>query len=141
MDSDVSLRDCFVEKYSILPAYFQHRPVMTNFSNANPVVMATDLILPNDSYSKVHGANMGPNWGRQDPGGSHVGPMNLAFWGTMQSLAVEMSPRSTHSMSFNFRCEYKRSGQSHYLKIHAIHSDIMSQRNRIRNENINKKMH
>ena len=29
--------------------------------------------------SKVHGANMGPIWGRQDPGGPHVGPMNLAI--------------------------------------------------------------
>ena len=28
--------------------------------------------------SKVHGANMGPIWGRQDPGGPHVGPMNFA---------------------------------------------------------------
>ena len=27
--------------------------------------------------SKVHGPNMGPIWGRQDPGGPHVGPMNL----------------------------------------------------------------
>ena len=27
--------------------------------------------------NKVHGANMGPIWGRQDPGGPHVGPMNL----------------------------------------------------------------
>ena len=30
--------------------------------------------------SKVHGANMGPIWGRQDPGGPHVGHMNLAIW-------------------------------------------------------------
>ena len=30
--------------------------------------------------SKVHGANMGPIWGWQDPGGPHVGPMNLASW-------------------------------------------------------------
>ena len=30
--------------------------------------------------SKVHGANMGPIWGRQDPGGPHVGPMNFAIW-------------------------------------------------------------
>ena len=30
--------------------------------------------------SKVHGANMGPIWGRQDPGGPHVGPMNFALW-------------------------------------------------------------
>ena len=31
--------------------------------------------------NKVHGAHMGPIWGRQDPGGPHVGPMNLAIWG------------------------------------------------------------
>ena len=29
--------------------------------------------------SKVHGANMGAIWGRQDPGGPHVGPMNFAI--------------------------------------------------------------
>ena len=34
--------------------------------------------------SKVHGANMGPICGRQDPGGSHVGPMNLAIWEAKQ---------------------------------------------------------
>ena len=32
--------------------------------------------------SKVHGANMWPIsiWGRQDPGGPHVGPINFAIW-------------------------------------------------------------
>ena len=25
-------------------------------------------------------ANMGPTWGQQDPGGTHVGPMKLAIW-------------------------------------------------------------
>ena len=30
--------------------------------------------------AQVDGANMGPIWGRQDPGGSHVGPMNFAIW-------------------------------------------------------------
>ena len=30
--------------------------------------------------SKVHGADMGPIWGRQDPGGPHVGPMKFAIW-------------------------------------------------------------
>ena len=30
--------------------------------------------------NNVNGANMGPIWGRQDPGGSNVGPMNLAIW-------------------------------------------------------------
>ena len=38
------------------------------------------VITPSDS--KVHGANMGPIWGRQDSGGPHVGPMNFAIWGT-----------------------------------------------------------
>ena len=33
----------------------------------------------NNPGSKVHGANMGPIWGRQDPGGPHVGPMDLAI--------------------------------------------------------------
>ena len=30
--------------------------------------------------SQVHWANMLSIWGRQDPGGPHVGPMNLAIW-------------------------------------------------------------
>ena len=30
--------------------------------------------------NKIHGANMGSIWGRQDPGGPHVGPMNFAIW-------------------------------------------------------------
>ena len=35
---------------------------------------------------KVHGAYMGPTWGRQDPGGPHVGPMNLAIRDILYSL-------------------------------------------------------
>ena len=38
---------------------------------------STRMLFPD---SKVHGANMGPIWGRQDPGGPHVGPMNFAIW-------------------------------------------------------------
>ena len=30
--------------------------------------------------SKDPGAYMGPTWGRQDPGGPHVGPMDFAIW-------------------------------------------------------------
>ena len=36
--------------------------------------------LGNSPDSKVRGANMGPNWGREDPGGHHVGTMNFAIW-------------------------------------------------------------
>ena len=41
--------------------------------------------------SKVHGANMGPSWGRQDPGGSHVGPMNFAIWVHFTSHMIRQS--------------------------------------------------
>ena len=36
--------------------------------------------------SKVHGANMGPIWGRQDPAGTHVGHMNFAILDIVASL-------------------------------------------------------
>ena len=39
--------------------------------------------------SKVHGANMGPIWGRQDPDGPHVGPMNFATWVTYHQNAED----------------------------------------------------
>ena len=39
--------------------------------------------------SKVHGANMEPIWGRQDPGGPPVGPMNFAIWANITELAGE----------------------------------------------------
>ena len=35
--------------------------------------------MQNNPDSKVHEANIGHIWGRQDPGGPHVGPMNLAI--------------------------------------------------------------
>ena len=35
------------------------------------------LLIPD---SKIHSAHMGPIWGRQEPGGPHVGPMNVAIW-------------------------------------------------------------
>ena len=40
----------------------------------------TDRPIPD---SKVHGANKGPIYGRQHPGGSHAGPMNYAIWDAM----------------------------------------------------------
>ena len=30
--------------------------------------------------SKVYGVNMGHIWGRQEPSGPHVDPMNLSIW-------------------------------------------------------------
>ena len=34
------------------------------------------MIVPD---SKIDGANIGPTWDLSAPGGSHVGPMNLAI--------------------------------------------------------------
>ena len=40
-----------------------------------------DVALPiHYHHNKVHGAITGPIWGRQDPGGPHVGLMNFASW-------------------------------------------------------------
>ena len=46
---------------------------------------------------KVHGASMGPTWGRQDPGGPHVGPMNLATMIWDVSLPVSASTNINHT--------------------------------------------
>ena len=39
--------------------------------------------------SRVHGANIGPIWGRRDPGGPHVGPMNFAIWVSFENSFFE----------------------------------------------------
>ena len=46
------------------------------------------IIVPD---SKVHGAYMGPTWGRQDPGGPHVDPMILAIWGVFNQIILFMA--------------------------------------------------
>ena len=43
--------------------------------------------------SEVYGANMGPIWGRQDPGGPHVGPMNLAIWACINANLLSTRPQ------------------------------------------------
>ena len=56
--------------------------------------------------SKVHGANVGPIWGRQDPGGPHVGPMNFAMWAVLGNKEwiwrkdfITVTPHEHHSFS------------------------------------------
>ena len=41
--------------------------------------------------SKVPGANMGPIWGRQNPGGPRVGPMNFAIWAVVLSSLCDLA--------------------------------------------------
>ena len=49
--------------------------------------------------SKVQGANMGPIWGRQVPGGPHVGPVNFAIWVT---LPHALCPVHIHGFMLRF---------------------------------------
>ena len=64
-------------------------------------INVTDAI--NSPDSKIYGANMGHIWGRQDPGGPHVGPMNLTIWEWIYWLLIEAG-RVTYlnKMSANF---------------------------------------
>ena len=58
------------------------------------------LLADNFPDSKVYGANMGPIWDRQDPGGPHVGPMNFAFWvGTERCWAICSSYDNVRNIS------------------------------------------
>ena len=54
--------------------------------------------MPPDN--KVHGANMGPIWGRQGPGGTHVGPMNFAI--------LAMEPNVSLSTDNNLKLIFER---------------------------------
>ena len=67
------------------------RSVCIVFVDCNPVIrfakwceqgaIAVTIVVGNVyPDSKVHGANMGSIWGRQDPGAPHVGPINIVIW-------------------------------------------------------------
>ena len=45
-----------------------------------PSIHIAAVLIASNPDSKVHGANMGPIWGRQYPRGPHVGHENLAIW-------------------------------------------------------------
>ena len=47
--------------------------------------------------SKIHGTNMGPIWGLQDPGGPNVGPMNFVIWELLPDLGSDMISISYNS--------------------------------------------
>ena len=51
----------------------------------------------NHPHGKVPGANMGPIWGQQDPGGPHVGPRNFAIWGNPLRIWSNMAHPENYS--------------------------------------------
>ena len=47
---------------------------------------------------------MGPIWGRQDPGGPHVGPMNLAIWDHLPAyIPLKIFPSNTTFSENSYR--------------------------------------
>ena len=69
--------------------------------------------------SKVHGANMGPIWGRQDPGARHVGPMNLAIWGWIHLYAYYFGMIHQH---WSYRC---LNGKRWYIQHSCVGNTMM----------------
>ena len=67
---------CFLDPQAIHVSIVTAILLSTHRGNLDGTMSSCWLIPDN----KVHGANMGPIWGRQDPGGLHVGPMNFAIW-------------------------------------------------------------
>ena len=55
------------------------------------VIFLTLIYMKPDS--KVHGANMGPTWGRLDPGGPHVGHVKLAIWERLHYRCTSLKNR------------------------------------------------
>ena len=78
--------------------------------------------------SKIHGANMGRIWGRQDPGGPHVGLMNFAIWEGNQEareLHIQLKlfgPRFFWTISQNFYLSVNiiQNGRSELAKSYAV---------------------
>ena len=56
------------------------KETMYNDTYSGTLCYCSQVTWQDNPDSKVHGANMGSIWGRQDPGGPHAGPMNFAIW-------------------------------------------------------------
>ena len=73
-----------------------------------------------ETDSKVHGANMGPIWGQQDPGGPHAGPMNFDIWVSMSSLKFDkISKFVPQYFTISHHTELCFNGIQHYMCIHS----------------------
>ena len=72
----------------------------------------TILFIYTDPDSKVHEANMGHIWGRQDPGGHHVGPWTLLSGEVYIFRAISAGagavPLSMHNTQGRLKYAYER---------------------------------
>ena len=85
-------------------------------------------IFHNGPDSKVHGANMGPTWVLSAPDGPHVGPMNLAIRGVLETkclcvlgVACILAWRIIHLLYllvlvYTMACVYQLSSLSNFFR-------------------------
>ena len=66
--------------------------------------------------SKVHEAYIGPHWGRQDPGGPHVGPMNLAIRAGVVQQTLDISQYNLAHIAHPWRRQYVINSDCEYTK-------------------------
>ena len=66
--------------------YITHCTAANVFEETNRIWLEAGKVNP---VSKVHGANMGPIWGRKDPGGPHVVPINFLS-GKFRSVCITL---------------------------------------------------
>ena len=64
------------------------RPCYLNEVDGSACPTRSDKVHYPDSM--VHGANMGPIWGRQDPGGPYVGPVNFSIWVGSEYMLIKL---------------------------------------------------
>ena len=79
--------------------------------------------------SKVHGANMGSIWGRQNPGGPHVGPLNFAIWAihSAQSKWSETQNIYSHISQWPMKAVFLHQNRwSHYTEQNWIFIPLCS---------------
>ena len=77
--------------------YVYAKPVSDNYDEAH-CRLGNAVTRSRVPGCKVHGANMGPIWSRQDQGGSHVGPINLL---SGASFHCQISPIRVFALWYN----------------------------------------
>ena len=108
----------YIYIYSILLSSYNVGRCLTASSNTTGVRNLQIFLLyqgPMGTWTlpdnKVHGANMGPIWGRQDPVGPHVGPMNFAISAVFHGNVTQQTLFKVYLVSsiyFNMtKCKFK----------------------------------
>ena len=102
--------------------------------------LAMEMIYTHIPDSKIHGTNIGSAWILYDPGGPHVGPMNLAIRdASNRLLGLFASCRTLSSECYHLAC-HKPAAIDRFLprpqapkfdSIHAFNSSLPGQNGRL----------